>query len=146
MIIDFKCFFGQERERLEAKFPKSPFPDLEECRKLIEINSKWVTTGEFPSDEKESLKTEENSAESKSHEQNTLLDKSKVGSQTGTKRGNILPNDVSALTGEQKSSTRDSKDGVLSDSRSFSLDGIRGTLDELSDNIPVKSKDGAAKM
>lgn len=141
------CFFGQERERLEAKFPKSPFPDLEECRKLIEINSKWVTTGEFPSDERESLKTEENGAESKSCEQNTSVGRSKVGSETESKRGDILPNDVSALATEHRSSSmKDSKADALSDSRSFSLDGIRETLDELSGKIPVKSKDGAAKM
>lgn len=131
----------QERERLDAKFPRSPFPDLEECRKLIEINSKWVTTGEFPSDEREGLKTEENGAESESREQN-----SKVSSQTESKRGNVLPNDVSTLAAGHRSSTKDSKADALSDSRSFSLDGIRGTLDELSGKIPVKSKDGGAKM
>lgn len=133
----------QEKERLGTKFAKSPYPDLEECRKLMEIHSKWVNTGEFSStnETKESSKTD---GESKSSEQNSLLDRKNDNFKREKKSDDILSDGAGGLSAETKSPSKDPEGGAaLPDSQSFSLDGIRETLGELSEKIQAKSNENA---
>lgn len=147
----------QERQRLQTKHPRSPFPDVEDCSRLLEVNCKWVTTGEFQTSagEKDESKAaaadgSSNSSDADRSSSSPLTRNADENSQQDRKAiDTALPNpgsgDGSSDNSLSKITTnQDAKQCLSPESKPYSFDDVRGALREVSGKSPTEPE--AARM
>lgn len=134
---------------MRGLYPQSPYPDTEECRRLIEINSKWVTTGEYPDTSYYGSESKAKGCGDGDGVTQSTADASKSSlllnknSENLQKQGGNPPNKVDNLTFSKLSGVGQS---LTDGSQAFSCDGLKEALDGASEDNTTRSKlqDGAS--
>lgn len=130
----------QERERLRSLYPPSPYPDTEECRRLIEFNAKCVATGEYPNctiavHPKNKGRGEGDGATGHTVNASTHSSLLNENRENQKKQGRNLPDEVDNLT-LSKSPGQLPTD----DSKAFSCEVLKEALDGVSESNATRSE------